>query len=420
MPVVMYLGLPGDGKSMSGVRRLESILATDKRCVVTNLPLEMGELSGYLQRKYGTDFDCASRVVILEQSQVRKFWLIRPDGWRLIDIAEGAYAQNVHPDLSKVYRWLPGPALDGASRLDLSTMDPVQVNLLVKSGAVEVGDCMGCVYIIDEAQNFWPARSYQTTPKGLLFYLSQHRHCGDDCVFITQKEGQVEKTIRNLVAEYYVFRDLGKRRRLGFRLPSVFGYTCFNDPPSGQGSQYVSFGTFRMDKSGLAQCYRTADGVGVGGPVQKGDVGQQRAGKSWVWAVVLVVALVGGLIAAPGVSARLLSKALLGDAKPQGGPVAVAVPVRQLNSIQAATVSIQPIQGVATHRRTAILPELVTSSRTNRWIVAYVETTGGSNLVVRLSDGSVFDDGEFDQVRRDRSGRIAAVRVRGEWLSLSH
>src|SRR6185503_9585554 len=98
-----------------------------------------------------------------------------------------------------------------------------------QSGDVEQRDLgklrLGAVYVIDECQNFWPSRSYQTTPKGLPFYLTQHRHVGDDCVFITQKETQVEKVVRNLVAEFWVFKNIGLRRRLGFRLPGMFGYT---------------------------------------------------------------------------------------------------------------------------------------------------------------------------------------------------
>jgi len=88
MSVVMYLGLPGDGKSLSGVKRLVKELKETDRTIVTNLPVEMGELQSYLKAEFGSDFNCMSRVEILEQGQVRKFWLYRGNGWRLVDVVE--------------------------------------------------------------------------------------------------------------------------------------------------------------------------------------------------------------------------------------------------------------------------------------------------------------------------------------------
>ena len=73
MAVAMYLGLPGDGKSMSGVRKVVAVLTQGSRYVITNLPLEMGELRDYLIREYGSDFNCMTRDVCLDHRQVRKF-----------------------------------------------------------------------------------------------------------------------------------------------------------------------------------------------------------------------------------------------------------------------------------------------------------------------------------------------------------
>jgi len=206
MSVSMYLGLPGDGKSMSGVRKLVSVLTQGSRYVVTNLPLELGELQDYLVREYQWKGDVFDRVVLMGQQQVRKFWLVRAKGWRLLDIPDQDWAQNVFPSLQRVWRWRKTDEV--VEREGLETKTESEVRLLYESGQVDLSDLgsesLGAVYIIDECQNFWPARSFQSTPKGLPFYLTQHRHVGDDCVFITQKEGQVEKVVRNLVAEYYV------------------------------------------------------------------------------------------------------------------------------------------------------------------------------------------------------------------------
>lgn len=320
MSVSLYLGLPGDGKSMSGMRRLETVLTTTQNWVVTNLPVEIGELQFYLRERYGgRDFDCARRVVLLEQRQVRKFWLIRGDGWRLVDIEDSAWAQNQFPSLQKVYRYKPDTSGRDVRRTPIEELTPAGVARLVEAGEVEEGDLgaleLGSDYEIDEAQNFWPARSFQTTPRGLLFYMSQHRHVGgkvtnDNLTFITQKESQLEKVIRSLVMEFWVFRNMGQRRRLGFRLPGLFGYACYNDPPSSVGAQYQGIGTFRMDVEGLAKCYRTADGVGVGGPTMAGDAGKKKPGRSWVWAVVIFLVLLAAAIAAPGVITKLVATVL--------------------------------------------------------------------------------------------------------------
>jgi len=305
MAVVMYLGLPGDGKSVSGVRRLIDELGSSSRTIVTNLPLEIGELETYSRQEFGRDCDVRRRVVLLDESQVRKFWLIRGQGWRLIDLPDGQYKQNQFPDLSKTYRWLPG---DGhPEREDLAVMLAKGVPL---PEDVETGTVEGCLYIIDECQNFWPARSFQSTPPGLLFYLSQHRHLGDDLVFITQKESQVEKVVRNLVSEFWVFRNLGRRRRFGFRLPGLFGWACYNEPPSAQGASYAGVGTFKLDIKGVASCYRTADGVGIGGPLGA-DVGARKRGLHWGWFIALTILGLALLAMLPGAGAKVLSWALL-------------------------------------------------------------------------------------------------------------
>ena len=316
MSVSLYLGLPGDGKSMSGVRKVVAVLTGGNRYVITNLPLELGELQSYLCKEYGNDFSCMRRVVLLQESQVRKYWLVRGEGWRLLDISEEQYGRGCFPSLQKVYRWVG--FVGDAERGPIEQMSEREVSDLVARGMVECGDLgkekLGAVYIIDECQNFWPARSFQSTPKGLPFYLTQHRHVGDDCIFITQKEAQVEKVVRNLVSEFWVFKRVGVRRRLGFRLPDVFGYSCFSESPSAPGAIYQSLGSFRMDVDGLSKCYRTADGVGVGGPTMEADTKHKPSGLSWKWAVagLLMITLVACFM--PGAFAKIISRFFLGTA----------------------------------------------------------------------------------------------------------
>jgi len=419
--VSLYLGLPGDGKSMSGVRKVVAVLSGGRRTVVTNLPLEVGELESYLRAEYGRDFDCRSRVVLLAQEQVRKFWLVRSDTWRLVDLEDDAWAKNQFPSLQRVFRYVRGGPESVRPALETLTMRAVIG--LKASGEVEEGDlgklALEAVYVIDEAQNFWPARSFQTTPKGLLFYLSQHRHVGDDCIFITQKESQLEKVVRNLVMEFWVFRNLGQRKRMGFRLPSVFGYACYDNPPSAVGSHYSSVGSFRMDTAGLAKCYRTADGVGMGGPTMEADATRKRRdGFSWKWAVVILLATVYGALQLPGLLAMWGMKVLGGV-----GPV---VGVTNAATAPAVVVTAAPTNAVVSVVVTQVVREVVTPARSVdsiRWtnspsIVGAMQTELG--WFVSLSDGRILGPEDYTRARLTSAG-CSGIQVRpGEaWLSWS-
>jgi len=418
----MYLGLPGDGKSMSGVRKVESVLSQGNRYVITNLPLELGELQSYLCRTYGRDFDCMRRVVLLTAEQVRKFWLIRANGWRLLDIPDQKWAQNVFPSLQRVYRWKE-TSQPVSERMALEEADEQGCLQLCAEGQVEKGDlgelCLSAVYIIDECQNFWPARSYQTTPKGLPFYLTQHRHVGDDCVFITQRESQVEKVVRNLVAEYYVFKNIGARRRLGFRLPGRFGYTCFAESPSAVGSLYQSMGTFRMDVEGLAKCYRTADGVGVGGPTMDADTKHKPTGISWKWAVAGLLLLVGLAAFMPAGIAKLISGFFLGASKSAGNliatnSVAVVQPTVLLRSnLEPARPSIVYVTNTLVSR-----PAVVYRSNDLSLAGALKNEFGWT---VTLSDGRILMPGDYYAAVESPNGSLSYIELeirgqRARWL----
>jgi len=412
--VSLYLGLPGDGKSMSGVRRVVETLTISDRTVVTNLPLEVGELETYLRLKYKL-YDATDRITLLTQEQVRKFWLIRGRGWRLVDLADDDWSKNKFPSLQRVFRYVPSYDVL-AKRRALETLSQADIDELIRDGSVEEGDLgkekLGCLYVIDECQNFWPARSYQSTPKGLLFYLSQHRHVGDDCCFITQKESQVEKTIRNLVSEFWVYRRLGTRRRMGFRLPDVFGYACYNEPPGLVGSQYQAIGTFRMDVNGLAPCYRTADGVGVGGATMVADVGSRKKGVSWMVAVVLLVLFLVGVALLPMGLGKVIGGFLLGAGASVGSNMVhtavVPVAVQESNVVKAGVE--QPVVS-----RPVRMPVKSPSVSTN-WVKGAYRAGDGQWHVV-LSNGRRLGPGLYRRVVEDDNHRLLYVEsIEGEMV----
>lgn len=412
MSVSLYLGLPGDGKSMAGMRKVVDWLLHTDCSIVTNLPIECGELQSYLWAAYSKQVDVLSRVVLLGQEQVRKFWLVRGDGWRMVDLEDNAWQHNQYPSLQRVYRW---SSSYGGARTPIEKLSQVEVDDYIRQGAIEEGDAgtlkLGALYVIDECQNFWPARSFQTTPKGLLFYLSQHRHAGDECVFITQKEAQVEKTIRNLVLEYWVYRNLGQRRRMGFKLPGIFGYACYDQPPATPGAQFVGCGTFRMDVKGLAQCYRTADGVGVGGPSMLADTKARRTGLPWQLVIVAIAAImvvayyVPGWLTA-GVKAAV-TRGAEGSGKLVAGLVATNAAANQL-TVVTSVVTVPVVAQVASAVSSApgAVPakaELVVLN-TNRIAGAFLSSEG---WWVQLTSGKrlgpreyYFADAEDGNLRR--------------------
>lgn len=427
MSVSLYLGLPGDGKSMSGVRKVESVIAQGTRYVVTNLPLELGELQSYLITRYGRDFDCMQRIVLLKQEQVRKFWLVRGKGWRLLDISDESWGRNCFPSLQKVYRWAARQGEVKRRDLEGYTERELVESGEIESGSVEVGDLgelgLGAVYIIDECQNFWPARSFQTTPKGLPFYLTQHRHVGDDCVFITQKEGQVEKVVRNLVSEFWVFKNVGVRRRLGFRLPGVFGYSCFSESPSSVGALYQSMGTFRMDVEGLAKCYRTADGVGVGGPTMEADTKHKPSGISWKWGVALLLCLMVAGSLLPGGLAKVASRVFLGSGVVSSNKVAAVLDKVSGAGVSNTVTMSYPARDIVVVVTNVVVQRAVGLSRSND--VSLVSALKGERgWFVVLGDGRLLGPGEYWRAWESEDGRLSWVELemggqRARWKGIA-
>jgi len=422
MSVCLYLGLPGDGKSMAGMRRIVDWLTTTEGYVMTNLPVEMGELSSYLYTLgfHRQSAEVSRRVTILAEKEVRKFWLYRPYCWRLVDLQDHEWSLNRYPSLQKLYRWREG--YEG-ERQQVAEMAEEQVKEQTRLANMEQGDMgelkLSCLYVIDECQNFWPARSYQNTPKGLLFYLSQHRHVGDECVFITQKEAQVEKTIRNLVLEFWVYRNLGQRRRLGFKLPGMFGYACYDQPPSSQGAQFIGCGTFKMDTKGLAACYRTADGVGVGGSTMKADVGRKRSGLAWQWALVVFGLILLGVYFAPRAINGLVKKWLL-PAMDYGAAAVVAnvtnTPVAiPLLPVTPPSMTETVIVHAVKHQAAAVVEVAKPDWTNSPSIVGSLRTDVG--WWVSLSDGRTLGPEDYFQVR-SAGGGVSEVQLRKSepWL----
>jgi len=208
---------------------------------------------------------------------------------------------------------------------------------------------------------------------------------------------------------------------MGFRLPGMFGYACYDQPPSTQGAQFIGCGTFKMDTAGLAQCYRTADGVGVGGPTMKADVGRRRGGVSWKWAFVPVLAMMVLAYFAPGwISGLVRSAVMRGSGK--------EVTTEVLNVIAASNAVSRTLIPV-TNEIVVRVQEKIEQPRerkhedywTNSPTITGALWVPPDGWFVQLSDGRRFIPGDLYRVRGDR-GSLVGVKVEpgSPWIGWKH
>jgi len=213
--------------------------------------------------------------------------------------------------------------------------------------------------------------------------------------------------------EFWVFRNLGQRKRMGFRLPNVFGYACYDSSPSAVGSSYSAVGSFRMDTVGLAKCYRTADGVGMGGPTMEADATRKRKdGFSWRWAVVLLLLTVYLALQLPGLLAKWGMHVFGVMASPAVSGVATNLTSTLTSTPVVSVVVTQVVREVAAVvRQTNDIPrrkevEAWTNSPSIR---GAMKTDVG--WLVTLSDGRMLGPEDYFQIRVGGAG-VLRVQVR--------
>jgi zona occludens toxin len=172
--IICFEGTPGSGKSYEAVKKIIDNLRNG-RTVYTNIE---GMAKGYNDEQREMvktvtgmdDYEFNKRLIHLENSQVPEYW------------------KHVKP---------------------------------------------GALIVIDEAQNFFNARDWQTEKnKQCNAWCSTHRHHGFDVVFITQDIARLDSAVRSLMEWTYRFRKM-----------NFFGgltqqkYICYSYAGDGQGKQ---------------------------------------------------------------------------------------------------------------------------------------------------------------------------------------
>jgi len=150
-----------------------------------------------------------------------------------------------------------------------------------------------------------------------------------------------------------------------------------------------------MDVKGLAKCYRTADGVGVGCPTMDADTKTKKQGMSWKWAIVALLGILGLAIIMPGAIAKILSSVLLGGAKTVASGFAVTNAPPVVQSYASVTGAVGP--------QTVYVTNVVISSRpvgvfrsNDVAIAGALKTEAGWS--VSLRDGRTLLPGQYYRV----------------------
>jgi len=230
MAVEFITGKMGGGKTLYAVNLIVRELRISKRPIITNVPGKIDLVNEYMQQTYPEiDCDTCGRLRLLEEEELREFYLVR-----------GRYEKLTVRSV-----------VDGRPVLDKS--QPVTP----------------CLYVLDEIHTVFGSRSWQKNGSSALWYMSQQRHFGDDVVMITQNLQQIDKQLRDLGEQYHYVENLSKVKFMGLRGPagrflrSTF-LTPISTSPNGM-NLCVETQVTKMDMK-IASLYDTSAGVGfVGG-----------------------------------------------------------------------------------------------------------------------------------------------------------
>ncbi len=262
-------GKPGGGKSYYAVTLLLDELTSSDRYIVTNLELDETFIADFLAKKGRSDIDVFSRVTRLddpkadEAKKVSDFWRYRGGGVVLPSIPESDIKAGVRPDVGSF-----GP---------------------------------GVHYFLDELHKFLNSRQWASTGPLLLWYISQHRHFGDDVTWITQHVPNVDKQWRSVTQDYSYCRNAGKEKFRGMTKGKNFTVESYLEPFTGTQTLQEKH-TLVPDWDGIGKCYHTS--------VAHGAADKGKFARGWpVWWLYVGIGLVTllacfGFIYGPGLAAK--------------------------------------------------------------------------------------------------------------------
>jgi len=371
MSIHFISGKPGGGKTLYSVKLIVEELVHGTRMIVTNVPLRLGVLNEYLQREYPNhQCNLVERVFKMTDEETAVFWTVRP------------YCAEPIRVLNKG-EWMKGEKPSYAGVRD-----------------------KGIFYAIDEVHNFFNSRAWMETGRDVLYYLSQHRKLGDTVICITQAVENVDKQFRSVTQDFTYLRNLSKETFGKFKMPSIFVRKTFGSPPT-EHSQPMETGTFRLDVTGLASCYDTAQGVGIHG--RNADIGAKKKGiPIWVLLCGIPAIVIAIYVSVPKLGAMFFApnKAALQVSAPSINPVTIVSATRsnvqqQLNPQTNYVNTVQSPMSSVPSNSVPTPPEVL--------CVGIERLTGPWRAF--LSDGTSYRAGEgLEEIRPN------GIIVMGKWI----
>lgn len=333
----------GGGKSFYQMLIIENQLLNTARNIVTNLAVDVPALAEYMARVYPhRETNVGARIRLLTEEETPFFWKYR------------------------------GP-LRWDARADYE--------LIEDKG--EKGVC----YVIDEAgaagfsAQAW-AESVGRSTRGVLCtaYLDQQRKHGDDVFASTngRTPNQIAKAFRDK-AHYFIKCRNGYLAQWGiFRGKGEFSARWFLEEP-GPKSEHMRKEVWKLDTKGLANCYRTEQGVGVLGT--NADKGQRAKGITITWLIPAFMAVALMIVGGPWLMGKFFQKAITPKAARSAPP---AKP-----SHVDAKASPPPSAPIPGQISVAVAPQ--PAPRKVRGVVV-----GNGRVTVTLSDGTVWSESDLN------------------------
>jgi len=303
-------GIPGAGKGLFSCQRgIEEIRSTD-RCMITDfawekMPWVNGKglpqvgLLAYLHNNYQETFGADVRIFKLSRNAFKHFYLYRavsndvvvpPDVGLPADLDD--YADSREFEVKRPYTLYKATCVYRKAKKD----EGEEGDKIVESFDTRLYALSGGHYILgDECWDYWPARGWSSTGRGIVQWVSLQRKFGDDGLLQTQATEDLDGILIRKAAGFFECVSRGDRRVGKFRQPDDFKVFEYARCPSPSDKPQNEF-TFKLDINGLAQCYDTTATASTLSKLA-GDIGKKKPGIPffWLWCAAVVLPLVMGL-----------------------------------------------------------------------------------------------------------------------------
>jgi len=285
-------GKPGGGKSYYATKLLVEQLLTTNRLIVTNLAVNLVELSVYVRAKGREDVNVFERIVFLTtDEEIKQFFRIRTLDKKAVPAFNWVSKKDV-ADQNNRLNFDANPAFrrqetnDGKllpldakiEKIDMEKEDDtLKMETLKEIWKAKNQRDVGVAYFIDEIQLLYNVRTFAETGQMVIFYMSQHRKLNDYVVWITQSVQAVDKSFRYYVQEYIYLRNLNKEMlNKWIRRESTFRRYHYPEPLFSNPQQIPQITQDEKPDPEIFKLYDTSAGVGMSGGAGAETSGKKR------------------------------------------------------------------------------------------------------------------------------------------------